>query len=132
MFTRFLLLLILASVCFALTQTEVDKARETWKAATPYAKWRKEGLSNREIVKNLVANLTLHQKIRQLDQWQGNYFLLNGALDEESANLLLRETIGQIHDLYPPNADIPNRLQQMVLEQYLSNGAPPIPVNFLF
>lgn len=107
---------------------DISNARIEWRENTPFKEWKKQGLSNEQMIDLLVNNMTLKQKVRQLDQYKGMTFLSNGNLDNSKSTEYLKETIGQIHDLYPPDSSIINDLQESVLKLYMQGESPPIPV----
>lgn len=116
--------------CFLGCSCSIDifEAQKIWKEQTPFQEWRKQGLTNEQMIEHLVSNMTLKQKVRQLDQYQGIRFLSNGEFNKNASEEYLKDTIGQIHDLYPPDSTIINNLQALVLDLYMKGVSPPIPV----
>ena len=77
-------------------------------------------------VADLISRMTLLEKARQLDLYMGSSFVdrmrndtmmaSDAAFDETGVEALLGDAgVGAIHDLYPPNSDIPNRIQTWLL-----------------
>ena len=77
-------------------------------------------------VQSQAADLPIAQKARLLDMYMATEFLTDGRLNE-SRLLQLSGGLGFgiVHDLYPPTADIANRLQQLVMQD---SGVPVLTV----
>lgn len=81
-----------------------------------------------ERVEDLVAKMTLEEKVGQLDMYSSNDLVQEGRLSEEKADLVLKTTtIGSVHDYYPESAEASNELQRYVIE----NSRLGIPVLFI-
>eukprot|EP01102_Stenamoeba_stenopodia_P007617 TRINITY_DN2138_c0_g1_i3.p1 TRINITY_DN2138_c0_g1~~TRINITY_DN2138_c0_g1_i3.p1 ORF type:complete len:816 (+),score=53.05 TRINITY_DN2138_c0_g1_i3:31-2478(+) len=79
-------------------------------------------------IKSLLSSMTLEEKVRQLDMYRGSDFLENGLFSaNKTLSIVANMSIGAIHDLYPPSAEIINQIQEVVME----NSANKIPVLFL-
>jgi beta-glucosidase len=69
-------------------------------------------------IQQLISNMTLEEKARQLDLYQGIYFLRNGHYSEAATRARIdTKSAGAIHDLYPPSAHIINELQRYAKEK---------------
>lgn len=89
-----------------------------------------------ERIEDLLGRMTLLEKVRQLDLYQGRDFVdrmrnetmmeEDAEFDESSAETLLGDAgVGAIHDLYPPSAKVPNAIQQW-LKQSSRLGIPAL------
>lgn len=68
-------------------------------------------------VNKLLAQMTLEEKVRQLDMYSGSRFLSNSVLDTAKASKEVANLgIGSIHDFYPKTAKDANDVQRFIIE----------------
>ncbi|MEM9649065.1 MAG: glycoside hydrolase family 3 N-terminal domain-containing protein [Bacteroidota bacterium] len=96
-------------------------------------------------VADLLARMTLEEKIRELDMYSAHDLIESGSLSEEKAKSILDGmNIGSVRDFYPETAAISNELQRYIIENnrlgipaliieealhgYLGKGATSFPV----
>jgi beta-glucosidase len=71
-----------------------------------------------------INEMTLTEKVRQLDMYDGGKFLEDAQFSpEKAAQLFGKDGIGVIHDFYPRSADITNEIQKWV-QNYSTSGVP--------
>ena len=67
------------------------------------------------LITDIVANMTVDEKARELDTTEGINFLTNGACDaEKSVAWLNGSGIGRIHDVYATDPAVTNAIQREV------------------
>lgn len=70
-----------------------------------------------QLISEIVANMTVAEKARELDTTEGINFLTNGACNEsKSAAWLAGKGIGRIHDLYATDPAVTNAVQKQVTQ----------------
>jgi beta-glucosidase len=109
--SNILLLLFLSSLSFKI---------ERKNAIYPY---KNAKLSVEQRVADLIGRMTLKEKILQLDMFSGkDVYGFKGHeateySEEITARMIGNTGIGSIHDLYPVNADIANKIQKYAIEK---------------
>ncbi len=80
-------------------------------------------------VQDLVARMTNEEKAAQLDMLSAKEIVIdeNNLCEEKMAHYIDSMSIGSIHDLYPSNADIANKIQRRAIE----NSRLGIPLLFI-
>jgi beta-glucosidase len=96
-----------------------------------YVAYKDASLPIEERLQDLLARMSLEEKVRQMDQYHGvnNFvdkkFPGSGTAMARDGKLLMDKVasiigdlgVGCIHDLYPPTADITNQLQKYAMEK---------------
>src|ERR1700712_3159803 len=109
--SNILLLLILSSLSFKTERKD---------AVHPY---RNAKLPIEQRIADLIGRMTLKEKILQLDMFSGKEvygFKGHEATEyseEITARMIGNTGIGSIHDLYPLNVDIANKIQKYAIEK---------------
>ncbi|MFZ0338947.1 MAG: glycoside hydrolase family 3 N-terminal domain-containing protein [Terracidiphilus sp.] len=121
-------LLALAAVVFALCDCVVAlSAQEPSAKKVSIPLYRRVGAPIESRVNDLLSRMTLEEKVRQLDMYQGSKGLMSAQLDgthaapdavfepDKAQSLLGSLGVGSIHDLYP-TPEQSNAIQKWVIE----------------
>ncbi|HKV41724.1 MAG TPA: glycoside hydrolase family 3 N-terminal domain-containing protein [Blastocatellia bacterium] len=78
--------------------------------------YRNSGLPVEERVKDLLARMSLEEKVRQMDMYSGDHFMKGDEFSPEEAGRTIGTLgAGVIHDIYPKDARVTNALQQFII-----------------
>ncbi|MEH0152820.1 glycoside hydrolase family 3 N-terminal domain-containing protein [Limibacter armeniacum] len=79
--------------------------------------WEDESLPSIERAQLLISEMTLEEKVRQMNMTRGEYLMVDAKPDEDKMKMYLGELgIGSIHDLFTDNAEDYNRIQKATIE----------------
>lgn len=114
-------------VCFVLCLSATANAQHVASVPDSAAPYRQSNLAIEDRVRDLIAQMTVEEKARQLDMYAGVPDLVDNALDKTHAaanakfqthnavKLFGTLGVGSIHDLYP-SAELSNQIQRWTIE----------------
>ncbi|MFV0553549.1 MAG: glycoside hydrolase family 3 N-terminal domain-containing protein [Mangrovibacterium sp.] len=80
--------------------------------------WMNTALSEEERAELLLKEMTLEEKVRQMNMTRGDYLKTEGEIDEvKVAEEVASLGLGSIHDFYPKTAEEYNVVQKITIEQ---------------